>query len=77
MYICIPKIPMLLYFEGPWNENVALHILWPFGTFYGYTVYFAAVWNNLNVFGLCLTILVYCTMANLATLLPYTNAQTP
>jgi hypothetical protein len=67
-FICMPKIPILVYFGRPWNGKcslewkmfVYLFYIWsfgtfyllPFGIFYGRLVYFVAIWNICPNFGM-------------------------
>jgi hypothetical protein len=47
---CVPIIPILVYFEGPWNGK-CWYILWQVGLFYGHWVYLVAIWFILWSFG--------------------------
>jgi hypothetical protein len=38
--------------EGLAMEDVGIHIVWPFGLFYGHLVYFTSIWSILCPFGL-------------------------
>jgi hypothetical protein len=42
-YFFKPKIPIWVNFGGPWNGK-CWSILWPFGIYYGNSVYFMAIW---------------------------------
>jgi hypothetical protein len=48
---CIPKIPIWVYFGGPWNGK-CLYILLPYGIFYGLLVHFGVIWYIFPRFGL-------------------------
>jgi hypothetical protein len=41
------KRPVLVNFGKPWNETF-WYILWQFGVFCGYSVYFVAIWYILR-----------------------------
>jgi hypothetical protein len=47
---------------------VIWYILWSFGTFYGHLVHFMVIWYILWSFGIFFTVLVCCTVKNLADL---------
>jgi hypothetical protein len=53
-----PKIPIWIYFGGPWN-GTCWHFLWPLGTFYGHLVYYEAIWYIMGPFGILWGHLVY------------------
>jgi hypothetical protein len=44
-------LPIWVHFWGPLRGNCC-YILWPFGIFYGYLVYFIAIWYSLPSFGI-------------------------
>jgi hypothetical protein len=43
-YIFIPKSQFGYILEGLGMENDDIHILWPFGIYYGHLVYFMTFW---------------------------------
>jgi hypothetical protein len=57
-YIFIPKVPIWVYFRGPWNEKywyfmVFRYILRPMSKFYSYLVYFVVYfWYISSRFGM-------------------------
>jgi hypothetical protein len=55
-------------------EDVGILPIWPFGLFYGYFVYFVAIWYILWLFDMFFPVLVCCTKKNLATLAQGTAA---
>jgi hypothetical protein len=59
-YIFIPKIPIWVYFGGPWIGK-CWHILLPFGIFYGHLVYFMTIWYILWLFGIYFLSFGSCT----------------
>jgi hypothetical protein len=42
-FIFVPKIPIWVYFGGPWNGECWC-ILWTFGQFYRQMIYFITIW---------------------------------
>jgi hypothetical protein len=48
---CIPKMPILVYFESPCNVDI-LYISLLFCKFHSYFVYFIAIWYILCPFGI-------------------------
>jgi hypothetical protein len=66
-HIFKPKIPIWVNFGGSYNGR-CLYIICPFGLFYGYLVYFVALWYILWLFGIYFPVMVCCTTKNLATL---------
>jgi hypothetical protein len=65
--ICLPKIPICVYFGGPWNRK-CWHILRSFGIFYGHWVYIITICFISWPFRIFLPVWVFCTKKNLATL---------
>jgi hypothetical protein len=53
-YIFIPKIPVWVYFGGPWNGYfmIICNILLPFGKLYGHWVYYVVIWYISPRFGM-------------------------
>jgi hypothetical protein len=56
-FICMPKIPILVYFEGLGMEYFGMSyvqflFLMPFGVFYGHLVYYVLVWYIFSKFGM-------------------------
>jgi hypothetical protein len=50
-------------------EDLGTHILWQFGLFYGYLVYFVAIWSILWLFGVHIFPVLECgAKKNLPTL---------
>jgi hypothetical protein len=67
LLILRPKIPIWVYFGGPWNGK-CWYILWPFGIIYDHLVNYMAVWYCMWSFGILFPFWYAWTMKNLATL---------
>jgi hypothetical protein len=67
-FIFKPKIPIWVYFGGPWNGK-CWYILWPFCIIYDHLVKYMAVWYSMWSFGILFPFWYVWTMKNLATLL--------
>jgi hypothetical protein len=52
MVYFIPKIPIWVYFRGPWDGNV--------GIFYDHLEYFTAIWYSIRQSGFVCGHLVWC-----------------